>query len=291
MLVANVFLACGPWLVRLAGSQGGVGPVGSAFWRLAIALPLLLAIRTARGETLPRPRGYPLAVVAVGGALFAADLATWHFGILHTRLANATLLGNVTAILFPTYGFLAARRWPSKRQAVALTLALSGAGFMMGRSFELSARNLAGDLLCVGAGFCYTGYLIAVDRVRHCVPPVTLLTCAVAAGAPLLLAVVLATGDSIAPRDWIPLVLLALGSQVIGQGLILYAVSRAAPLLVGVLLLVQPLIAATIGWIVYGERLTAADVAGALAIAAAVLLVRDAPQRLRPAKIGRISGR
>ena len=45
----------------------------------------------------------------------------------------------------------------------------------------------------------------------------------------------------------------------------------------GSALLTQPLVAAAIGWSVYGERLTAPDIAGALLIAAALVLVRRRP--------------
>jgi drug/metabolite transporter (DMT)-like permease len=46
-------------------------------------------------------------------------------------------------------------------------------------------------------------------------------------------------------------------------------------LVMGLLLLIQPIVAAAIGWIIYDERLTPFDLLGALAIAAALLLVRD----------------
>lgn len=38
-VVANLTLATGPWLVRLAET----GPVAAGFWRLALAMPALLA--------------------------------------------------------------------------------------------------------------------------------------------------------------------------------------------------------------------------------------------------------
>jgi drug/metabolite transporter (DMT)-like permease len=71
----------------------------------------------------------------------------------------------------------------------------------------------------------------------------------------------------------------------VGQGLILYAVNRVSALVVGLMLLVQRVVAATIGWVVYGESLTAFDFAGAAAIAAAVLLVRDSERPLPPDQI------
>lgn len=275
LLLANLLLACGPLLVRLARDEGGVGPVAAGFWRLTLALPVLLIALPIVRE--PRAGRWLAAVVlvAVGGLAFAADLAAWHVGILHTRLGNATLFGNVTALLFPLYGFLVARTWPNRRQAAALAIALAGALLLLGRSYELAARNLVGDLLCIVAGVCYTFYLIAIGRIGGRIGPVTTLTISVVAGIPLLLAFALLLGEQVWPRDWTALGLLALGSQLSGQGLILYAINRVTPLVLGLMLLVQPIVSATIGWLHYGERLGLLDLAGAVAIIAAMLLVRD----------------
>jgi drug/metabolite transporter (DMT)-like permease len=225
-----------------------------------------------------------IAMALLSGLFFAADLALWHAGILRTRLANATLLGNVTAILFPLYGFIAMRTLPSRRQALALGLAVAGAMVLFGRSYELSGRNLFGDALCIGAGLCYTSYLIAADRARPAMGPLTTLTWSVAGGVPVLLVVAILAGDAIWPRDWTALILMMLGSQIIGQGLIMYAVVRVPPLLVGLMLLIQPVVAALIGWIVYGEALTLVDLGGGIAIAGAVLLIRGSPRRRLPAE-------
>lgn len=275
LLIANLALACGPWLVRLAESDARVGPLGSAFWRMALALPVLIAVSARRRDPLPARWGGVTAIAALSGLFFAADLALWHLGILRTRLANATLFGNITAILFPLYGFLVARAWPNARQAAALALAAIGAILLLGRSYHLSAQGALGDLLCLLAGGCYTGYLIAIERTRGRLGPLPTLTVSVLAGTPLLLIVALAAGEPLRPHDWTPLILLTLGSQLIGQGLILYAVARLAPLVVGVMLLIQPIVSAGIGWSVYGERLGLLDVIGGAGIAIAVLLVRD----------------
>lgn len=286
LVLANVALALGPWLVRLAKVDGGVGPLGSGFWRLTLALPLLAV--AARMERGPRPvnRSTLIGIALLAGLFFAADLGAWHAGILHTRLANATLLGNVTAILFPVYGFVVARRLPDRRQSAALGLALVGAVLLLGRSYELSARNLTGDLLCIGAGLCYTAYLVAADRARIALGPLTTLAWSVVASSPALLVAAWAFGDTIWPRDWTALILMSLGSQIVGQGLILYAVTRVSPLVVGLMLLLQPIVAATIGWVVYGEALTLFDYVGGVAIALAVLMVRQSSRPLPGPKKG-----
>jgi drug/metabolite transporter (DMT)-like permease len=269
-ILGSSLLAFGPWMVRLAD----VGPVASGFWRLALAAPLLLLIGRAAKQPIPR---LPIALwmtLAVGGLFFAADLAAWHGGILRTRLANATLFANITGFTFAIYGFLATRAWPGRNQLVALLLAAIGVGLLLGRSYQLSPEHLVGDLLCLLAGLFYTFYLIALDRTRDQVKPLPALTIATLAGIAPLLLFALATGDPIWPHDWPPLLVLALSSQVVGQGLIVFSVGHLPPVVIGIALLCQPVIASAIGWLAYGETLSTADWIGALAVGVALVLVR-----------------
>jgi drug/metabolite transporter (DMT)-like permease len=96
-------------------------------------------------------------------------------------------------------------------------------------------------------------------------------------GALMLLPFAMGIGEQVWPSDWTALLLLALGSQVIGQGLLVYALGTVPPLVVGLALLTQPAISALIGWLAYDERLTALDWVGAFAIALALVLVRLPP--------------
>ena len=98
-------------------------------------------------------------------------------------------------------------------------------------------------------------------------------------GALPLLAFAWAMGETIWPTSWTPLLLLAIGSQVIGQGLLVYAMGHLPPLVIGVGLLIQPIVAATVGWTAYGEKLGTVDALGAVAIAIALVLVRRPDRR------------
>ena len=278
LIAANVALAFGPWFVRVTE----VGPVAAAFWRIALAAPVLTALAAAtRGRPFASARGLGW-VIAGSGVLFAGDLALWHVGIHHTKLANATLFGNVATFVFPLWGFAVARAWPTRMQGVALLLAAGGAALLMGRSYQLSPENLVGDILCLLAGLLYAGYFILMVRVRERVAPLPALALSsVAAAAPLLIAA-LALGERVMPGDWTPLILLALCSQVIGQGLMTYALGRLSPLVIGLALLTQPIVAAVIGRAAFGERLGAAALIGAAMVAVALVLVRAAPERDTP---------
>jgi len=277
LILANIALTFGPVFVRLAQADG-VGPVAAGFWRVTLAIPFLLIMLRFSGERMPRLGTVLTGLLIVGGLCFALDLATWHIGILKTKLANAALFGNSAVLMFPIYGFIIARAWPSKAQAGALLLALFGALLLMGRSYEASAENLVGDLFCLAAGTLYTGYFIAMTRVREVLGSWSaLFLSTVAASAPLLL-VALALNETIWPQDWSALIGLALVSQVIGQWLMTYALPHFQPIVIGIALLIQPVVSGAVGWLFYDERLGALDFIGALAVAIALVLVRR-PER------------
>ncbi|MFD1105113.1 DMT family transporter [Sphingobium olei] len=269
LILANIILALGPVLVRLTD----VGPMAAAFWRLALALPIL-AVLAMPGVRRAGLRPAQWTMMAIAGLLFAADLASWHLGIAHTKVANSTLFGNASALALPLWGMIVLRQRPAPLQVAALLLASVGAAILMGGSYELSPRNLHGDLLCLLAGLLYTAYLLVIQDARKTLDSWSVLALASAAGAPPLLAAALLMGERTMPGDWTWVVVLALSSQVIGQGLLTYAINWFSPLVLGLSLLVQPAVSALLGWLLFDEWLSVADLWGAVAVSIALVLVR-----------------
>lgn len=276
-LLGSAILSAGPLLVRLAD----VGAVQSAFWRVALAVaPLFLLARlTARPTPAPRSVTHVGWFVAAG-FFFAADLAVWHLGIERTTLANSALFANSASFLYPLWGFAIARAWPSPKAAAALLLAALGITLLMGLSADVSPRNLAGDLLCLLAAVFYTGYLVAMDRARGNTSALASLGRATLVSALMLLPVAALAPGAFWPTDWTPLLLLALGSQVAGQGLIIFALPHIPPVAAGLGLLIQPLLSAAFGWAWFAERLSLPEATGMVAILVALVLVR-LPERRR----------
>ena len=96
-----------------------------------------------------QPAHWLIGAVALGGLFFAIDLSLWHESILRTRLANATLFGNMSSFLYMLAGFLLARALPRPVQAGALLLAIIGAALLLGGSYEISRDHFLGDLLAL----------------------------------------------------------------------------------------------------------------------------------------------
>lgn len=271
---SNVLLSFGPMLVRLAD----VGPVAAGFWRLCLAAPLLFLFARHRGQSLAGVRPLIGVMLLLAGLFFAADLGSWHAGIVRTKIANATLFGNISSLLLPLWGMIFLRQRPGWLQAGAMLLAAAGTALLMGTSYEVSPRYLAGDLLCIAAGIFYTGYLLAVQRARRTLGSWAVLATVTALSAVPMLLAALAFGEQVMPGNWTPVIILALSSQLIGQGLLTYVLVWFTPLVIGLTLLVQPVIGSLLGWLVFGETLGLTDAVGAAAIAIALILVR-LPQR------------
>lgn len=271
LLGGNAALALGPWLVRLADT----GPVSAGFWRLLLPLPLFawLAWRARVGTRLRRST---VLLVLAAGVAFALDLASWHVGIERTRLGNATLFGNSGSLILMIMGIVALRRRPTGTEAMAILAALAGAAILFGQSLEISVRTLRGDLFCLLAGIFYVGYLLPAQKARANVGQWSVLLLACCAGAPLLLVISLILGEPVWPGEagFGPVVALALSSQVVGQGLLVFALKHFSPLVIGMALLTQPALSAITGWMAFGEVLAPLDIAGMALVGMALVIAR-----------------
>lgn len=271
LLGGNAALALGPWLVRLSDT----GPVAAGFWRMLLPLPLFALLAWRENPAAPAPRK-TVVILLAAGAFFAADLASWHVGIERTRLGNATLFGNSGSVLLMLWGFIALRRAPHLREGVALAAALGGAAVLLGRSLEISTATLVGDLFCLLAGVFYVFYLVPAQSARASMGQFSVLALVCASAAPMLLLIALALGEPVVPgaAGWLPVIGLALSSQVVGQGLLVYALKHFAPLVIGMALLTQPALAALVGWLAFDERLGIPDLAGMAMVSVALVLAK-----------------
>ena len=279
LLIGNVALALGPWFVRLADT----GPVSAGFWRLLLALPFLLVLARANHQPLKGMPRKTLILVALGSAAFALDLASWHIGIGMTRLGNATLFGNAGSVLLMIWGFVIARALPKRGEWLAIICALAGAAILLGRSLEISASSFIGDLFCLTAGVLYAVYLVNLQGARQSkganFGAWSLLVWVSIFACPVLLTIALILGEPIWPTDWTPILVLVVTSQIIGQGLLVFALRHFSPLVIGLALLTQPVTASLVGWSVFDEHLGVLDFLGMALVGSALVLARIATSK------------
>src|SRR6185369_6301883 len=156
LLLGATCIALSPIFVRLSEA----GPTATAFWRVALAVPVLWIFFR------PPLRGPKLLFLAAGVA-FAGDLAFWHTSIQLTSVANSTLLANLASIFVTLAAWVLWRERPRPLFLAALALALLGVGLLVHTSLSFSRSALLGDALGVVTAMFYAWYILAVKGLRE----------------------------------------------------------------------------------------------------------------------------
>ena len=276
LLLGAVAIATSPLFVRVSET----GPVATAFWRAFLALPVLwtwsaVAQRTRRGRGFGSDRGLLIAA----GLLFAGDLAFWHWSIMMTSVANATLLANLAPIFVALAAWLVWRKRPRRLFLVGLATALTGMIVLIGGDFKPTSRELLGDICGVITAMFYAGYQMTVTRLRERASTATIMAWSGLVTAVALLPLALLSGEQLLPATalgWLNLVGLALVAQVAGQSLIAYAMAHLPATFSSVGLLFQPVMAALFAWTLLGESMGWLQIAGGVAVLIGIRIAHQA---------------
>jgi drug/metabolite transporter (DMT)-like permease len=265
-------IALSPIWVRVSE----VGPTASAFWRVALAVPLLwgaLALTPRAAAAASRPQ-WPL--LAAAGLAFAGDLAFWHWSIRFTSVANSTLLANLASIFVTLAAWVLWRQKPRGQFLVGLALALAGVGLLVQTSVGFSSTALFGDALGVVTALFYAWYLLSVKGLRdRGAATLRVMAVTTTLTALILLPVALASGEALVPASaagWLVLLGLAWISHAGGQGLIAHALAHLPAAFSSVGLLLQPVMAGVFAWVLLGEPLAALQIAGGAVVLAGIYL-------------------
>ena len=246
------------------------GPIATAFWRVALALPFLWAwsvIGSRGGHVASFTAERRLMIWA--GLFFAGDLAVWHWSIVLTSVANATLLANLAPIFVTLAVWWLFGKRPTALFVGGLATAVAGVSVLLGGDFQAGGRAVLGDFLGVVTAMFYAAYQLTVTRLRSRAGTAGIMAWSGLVTAVALLPLALASGEQILPHTltgWAKLAGLALISQVAGQSLIAYAMAHLPATFSSVGLLAQPVIAALLAWGVLAETLGAVEIAGGIVV-------------------------
>ena len=271
LLVGATCIALSPIFVRVAD----VGPTVSAFWRVALAAPLLWPLLALAPRSASAP-GWKLLLAA--GFAFAGDLGFWHWSIQFTSVANSTLLANLASLFVTLVAWIFWRERPRALFIVGLAAALAGVALLVHTSLAFSRTALLGDALGVVTAAFYAGYILAVKGLRdRGAATLYLMAVTTTLTALFLLPIALASGEVLLPQSaagWFKLVGLAWISHCAGQGLIAYSLAHLPAAFSSVSLLFQPVMAAVFAWILLAEPLAPLQMLGGAVVLVGIYLAR-----------------
>jgi drug/metabolite transporter (DMT)-like permease len=261
-------------LIKLAGT----GPATTAFYRCLLALPVLVPLLVVEQRRRgPRPRGAHLGALAAG-VFLAIDFVLWNHAIDALGAGIATVVGNLQVLFVALAAWLLFGERPQRRFLLALPVVMVGVVLVSGLVGTVTAglHPLAGIEYGMGTSIAYACFLLVLRRVSARTPHVAGPLAEATAGAMVSAAIIgLLFGGLPLDIGWPAfgwLLMLAMSSQTVGWLLITASLPRLPAAITSMLLLLQPAAAMLLAAIVLGERPSLAQLAGAAAVCAGVVL-------------------
>jgi drug/metabolite transporter (DMT)-like permease len=279
LLFGACVIGLSPILVRLTTT----GPAAAGLWRLMVALPFL-GMMTYR---VSGPIRRPSRIALIAGVMFALDLGFWHYGIKYTSVTNATVLSNLTPVVVTAFAWIFLRQRPRGLFLVAVAIAVAGSWIMaLETGGGPGLDPPLGNALSATTALWYALYMLAIGEGRKTEAASRLMFWSSVVGAPLMLIAALGLHEQLTPTTLEGLgACVGLGlMHVAGQGSIAWAMGRLPTSVASVVVLVQPVVAAWLGWLIFGEAVGPTQALGAGVALAGVVLAQWA-SRPRPSAV------
>ncbi|MBJ7608937.1 MAG: DMT family transporter [Candidatus Dormibacteraeota bacterium] len=267
-------ISCSGILVVLAAA----GAATTAFYRCAFALPGLVALAILEQRRHGSRTSSARAASWFAGLFFAVDLVLWTHAIVEVGAGVATVLGNLQVVFVALAAWMLLKERPTAQFLLALPVVLGGVVLVSGLVGHRGVGRdpLAGILYGAATSLAYAAFLLILrrsTRTAHVAGPLADATAGAAVGSLLLGAMF--GGLDLAPAwpalGW--LLLLAVTSQTLGWLLITSSLPRLPSAVSSLLLLLQPVAALALAFLVLGERPSWLQLLGALLICAGVMTV------------------
>jgi len=286
VLMGGVCIGFAPIAVRDGFEH--LGPQALAFWRFAFALPILFLLALGIHRRLPRrPNKYAI----IGGICFGLDIALWHVGIEKTTVANATFIVNLGNLCVGFFAWLILKERPPNIWFAAVIVAVIGAfGLTQGGVLDPAAAragldHTSGIIFSAAAAVFVSLYILFSKMARQSLSGIEAIFWLTLVELGVAFIAVSVSGESLFPeenRGYLAPLFLALVVQIAGQGLIVTGLGRTPAAIGGVMVVVQPVVAAAVAWGRFDEPLTQIQIGGCALILFALWLAQQGKTTPQP---------
>lgn len=238
-----------------------------------VALILLGVRDIARWTRAVRSRPALAGRTVVAGALLAVHFAAWIASLEMTTVLRSTALVALQPVFAGLLGRVLGDR-VSRWLYVGAAVSLGGTWVMVGGPAATAGGSLAGDGLALLGGAAAAAYLAVGRSVRGEVPLRAYLgSVHLAAGVGLLLCAAVflqPAGATVSMRSALAVLYLGLVPGVVGHGLFNWVVRQVPVDRVALAILLEPVGATLLAWIVLGRGVTTMEAVGAGIVLAGV---------------------
>ena len=252
--------------------------VSIGFFRLAIAAPLLwMACWILLGKGWFRVARRDMAVMVLLGSMEALYQVCYFTAITFTGVTVATLVTLCTApVLVALLSLFVKRERLSLMTGCALVSAVGGTWLLVGaRSSSTLAVSMVGIVFALGSAFGYALVLLCARSLSSKYHPLQINAVAFSTGAVLLCCFALGTGLVVVYpfTGWLMLGYLGAVPTALAYGLFMRGMRSTPSTVASILTLCEPLTAAVLAWIFFGERLGPSALVGACLLIGTIVML------------------
>lgn len=277
------------WAVLLGVISWGWGPVivrgvSAPFMaftpvRMAIALPILLAITYASGAKITPT---VIRAAALPSLFYTASLLCAFASFQKTSIATATLIVSLNPVALLVIAPIFLKERITLHKVLWCLVAVAGVSLVVFGKTSGGGNTVEGDLYAVGNLIFWTSYAVGTKRVRDAgVHPFAFLSVATAVAVIILFPLALATNadfGKIGGNDWWLIVLQVVIAGVLGMGPIAWANRYMDATVVALLGLGSPVLSSIFAWWIFEQSMNVVQIAGAgvMLLAVGVVVTRKA---------------
>lgn len=266
LLIGAAAVSTGAIWIRLALTQisGDAGTASLVLAALRLGLAALIMSPGLSGLKNTSAKARRLTWLA--GALLAIHFATWIPSLALTSVAASVALTNTHPLWLAAFGFFIQRNRYRGQVWVALALSLTGTVLVSLDQGASSPASLTGNMLALLSGMAFAAYMQVGQsaQLAGISSSTYLAQCYLAAALILLPLPRLFEGHygGYPSQFYLYALLLALVPQLLGHSSFNWALRHASPLWVSQAVLLEPLGAGILAWLLFGEVPTIPTLAG-----------------------------
>lgn len=275
--IGAFLIGIAPILVRTSE----VTPSLTGFYRFLIATFVLFLFGIIK-KKFKNIKIKDIFYLSIPGLFFGTDITLWHWSINETSIANASLFVNTAPIYVAIISFFIFK------EKLDLFFYFAGSFCLLGVFLILFEQNefqsLKGDFLSLLAALFYSGYLISIKRFSKTYDIFLLMFFSALFGCiPLLAGSFVESGASVpySYNGWINLIFQGLFIQIAGQGSIIFGLSLLRVQFSSLILLLQPLTAALLAIMFFGEMFLNQQIFGAIILLVGIYLAGISDKKIR----------
>jgi drug/metabolite transporter (DMT)-like permease len=289
LCVALTAVSFAPIFIRF--SETDLGPNATVLNRMVVFLVVFGLGRSGwqlftrwrhpeREEPIPTPTT-SLQYILLGavGLASVTTLGLWAVSLMYTSVAKSMLLNNLTPVFASVGSWLVLGKRFDTRFIVGLAIAVCGAILLGLEDLQTGEMStLIGDAYALLSAVFLAIYFLLVEQLRPRFSAITILLWRCAVGSGLLLPLVWLTEGQILPTTGVSLLaVLALGvvSEGIGQNLLADSMAKFSSSFIALFLLLEPLVSAVLGWLIFAETLSPTTGIGFVVILGGIYLAKS----------------